>query len=310
MKAADGSRDALGHGGLTMKRHAAFTLIELPFDGLRAVRKRKSKAFTLIELLIVVGILGVLVTILVPVVGGQIEQARRTNCRANLKAIGQKMAEYSQDHKGRFPAAAAKSTGCLWAGKTDGITFRMTEPTTADDTSVTASQWLLVRAESVPVDAFICPSTNDTADDFTDNGDVKQPVSALYDFKSPDNISYSFFMPYGKPILSLLSKPGMAIGADKSPFFDNATGTAVGVTPAANSKTNSSNNHRQAGQNVVFPDGRAAWFEYANAGISGDNIYTRFSLPEDQAGGLNDPEVGAIGDNYAIEVTGDSVLAP
>lgn len=272
---------------------------------------KRQAAFTLIELLIVIGILGVLVTILVPVVGNQIEEARRTSCRANLKAIGQKMVEYAQDYKGRFPTAPSKmytgqATFCAWSGKT-GV-YRTIAPTIDDDTSVTASQWLLVRAESLPVDAFICPSTNDTPDDYTDAGDVKRDVTDLYDFKSRDNISYSFFMPYGKPILSLLSKPDMAIAADKSPFFDNATGTLVApaITPAANSKTNSSNNHRQAGQNVVFNDGRAAWFKYANAGIRGDHIYTRYLLPE--GGGEYDPRVGAIGNDYKIEVNGDSVL--
>ncbi len=271
---------------------------------------KRQTAFTLIELLIVIGILGVLVTILVPVVGGQIEEARRTSCRANLRAIGQKMVGYANDNKGRFPTAPSKmytggAESCMWSGKT-GV-LRTTAPTASDDTSVTASQWLLVRAEALSVDAFICPSTNDTPDDFTDAGDNKQLVNLLYDFKSRENISYSFFMPYGKPILSLLSKSDMAIAADKSPFFDNATGTLeAGITPAANSKTNSSKNHRQAGQNVVFNDGRAEWSEYANAGIRGDHIYTRYLLPE--AGGEYDPQIGAIGDNYTIEVNGDSVL--
>lgn len=273
---------------------------------------KRQAAFTLIELLIVIGILGVLVTILVPVVAGQIEEARRKSCAASLRNIGMKVREYANTgSKGRFPrAASVMDTGGapLWAGKTDG-SFRTTAPTDASDTSVTASQWLLVRAEYVPVEGFICASTGDAIDDFTDMADVKRAVTDLYDFKSRNNISYSFYMPYGKPTLSVVSRSDIAIGADKSPFFDNATGTLVGgVTPAKYDRTNSSNNHDQDGQNVVFADARVDWFEYANAGTGGDNIYTRYW--SGGAGDELDPQIGVVGNNLRVEEKHDSFNAP
>ena len=43
---------------------AGFTLVELPFDMLRVVSKRKRGAFTLVELLVVIAIIGVLVATL------------------------------------------------------------------------------------------------------------------------------------------------------------------------------------------------------------------------------------------------------
>jgi len=46
----------------------AFTLVELPFDRLRIVRKCKSKAFTLVELLVVILIISLLLAILVPTI--------------------------------------------------------------------------------------------------------------------------------------------------------------------------------------------------------------------------------------------------
>ena len=58
-------------------------------------------AFTLIELLIVMAILGVLVTMLVPVVTGQIEKARRTSCQANLRAIDREKEAYLAAKYGR-----------------------------------------------------------------------------------------------------------------------------------------------------------------------------------------------------------------
>lgn len=275
---------------------------------------KRQAAFTLIELLIVIGILGILVTILVPVVGTQIEKARQRSCGANLRAIGTKMREYANTNRGRFPRAAsvldATPSGTTeWTGKT-GV-YRTTAPDDTTHTSVTATQWLLVRDQyvDIAVEAFICPSTGEAADDFTDSGDVQRPVSELYDFKSRANISYSFYMPYGNTTLSLASRSDIAIGADKSPFYDNATGALVGgITPAANNSTNSSNNHIQEGQNVLFTDGRVDWFKYANAGTVGDNIYTRY-----WSGGTGDEtnaQIGIVGDNLVIKEDDDSFLAP
>ena len=45
-----------------------FTLVELPFDRLRAVSTRDRKAFTLVELLVVIAIIGILVALLLPAI--------------------------------------------------------------------------------------------------------------------------------------------------------------------------------------------------------------------------------------------------
>ncbi|MCZ7623964.1 MAG: type II secretion system GspH family protein [Candidatus Kuenenia sp.] len=51
------------------------------------LKTRGISGFTLIELLVVIAIIGILVSILLPVLGKARESARRTQCASNLKHI-------------------------------------------------------------------------------------------------------------------------------------------------------------------------------------------------------------------------------
>ncbi|MDR3708403.1 MAG: DUF1559 domain-containing protein [Capsulimonadaceae bacterium] len=58
----------------------------------------RSKAFTLIELLIVIAIIAILAAILFPVFATAREKARQTQCASNLKQIGLALTQYTQDY--------------------------------------------------------------------------------------------------------------------------------------------------------------------------------------------------------------------
>jgi prepilin-type N-terminal cleavage/methylation domain-containing protein len=68
------------------------------------------RAFTLVELLVVIVIIGILVSLLLPAVQAAREAAHRTQCRNQLKQIGIALHSYTQAHK-VFPPGCVVSEG-------------------------------------------------------------------------------------------------------------------------------------------------------------------------------------------------------
>lgn len=67
---------------------------------------KKTSAFTLVELLTVIAIIGILAAILIPVVSSVRSRARATTCSSNMRQVGTAMLLYSQETKPRhFPYA-------------------------------------------------------------------------------------------------------------------------------------------------------------------------------------------------------------
>ncbi len=64
-----------------------------------------ARAFTLVELLVVIGIIALLISILLPVLGKAREQAKRAVCASNLKQCAMAMLTYAGDNKGQLPNA-------------------------------------------------------------------------------------------------------------------------------------------------------------------------------------------------------------
>ncbi|MDD4892188.1 MAG: type II secretion system protein [Phycisphaerae bacterium] len=258
----------------------------------------KRNAFTLIELMVVVLIIGLLIAILLPSLGAAMESGRRAQCLANLSGFGKALTIYKSNNNGVFPMIAN-------ATKADGTAG------TAQACDTQASLWLLVASGGSSPDAFVCPTDKLAGGVVTFSGtksstvpfplvDPTGVVNATASANTKRCYSYSYQIPNGfntkgSPSADNANATKFAIMADRAPFTEAAgltAGLALAEITAADWKTAgaavaklqgvtsdkkqllNSPNHRGEGQNVLFQDGHAGWRGNPWCGINDDNIYT------------------------------------
>ena len=66
-------------------------------------RSRLRRAFTLVELLVVIGIIAILISVLLPSLASARASARATQCMNNLRQFGQAFHMYASQYRGTMP---------------------------------------------------------------------------------------------------------------------------------------------------------------------------------------------------------------
>ncbi len=72
--------------------------------------------FTLVELLVVIGIIALLISILLPSLGKAREAANKVKCASNLRSVGQSFNMFANAHKGRLPGGHSTPWDGPWWG--------------------------------------------------------------------------------------------------------------------------------------------------------------------------------------------------
>ncbi len=119
----------------------------------------QARAFTLVELLVVIGIIALLISILMPALSAAKERASRVRCGSNLRQIGQGLLLYANDNKGVYPRTVSNNGGTYNSFTNPGAVdpFGAGGPLVND---VTAALFLLVRNADMNPEVFICTSSN------------------------------------------------------------------------------------------------------------------------------------------------------
>ena len=117
------------------------------------------RAFTLVEMLVVVAIVGVLAAMVLPAVQSTREAARRARCSANLRQIGLAMQNYASANGG-LPPRRVMTTGTLCGWGAVILPF-LEQTNLAKVYDRTANFYDTVNATAIgtAIDIYSCPST-------------------------------------------------------------------------------------------------------------------------------------------------------
>lgn len=97
-----------------------------------------ARGFTMIELMVTIGLIGVLLSITLPALRSTRDAGREIVCVANLKGLGLTMQAYTQSHHGRYPFVPNDED---LKYTSDGVTFYPASPDGDRSFGVTMSTW-------------------------------------------------------------------------------------------------------------------------------------------------------------------------
>jgi prepilin-type N-terminal cleavage/methylation domain-containing protein len=71
----------------------------------------RTRAFTLVEMLVVIAIIGILAAVLLPVLNKGQKSGQRAFCENSLQQMGLAFHDFANDHSGKFPMAVSTNEG-------------------------------------------------------------------------------------------------------------------------------------------------------------------------------------------------------
>jgi prepilin-type N-terminal cleavage/methylation domain-containing protein/prepilin-type processing-associated H-X9-DG protein len=211
-------------------------------------QKSRDRAFTLIELLTVIAIIGILAAILIPTVGMVRENAKRAQCTSNLRQLGVGLFLHQLELK-KFPIQTGSNIGGSQFGPNEGLASLFT--------------FGYVKAATV----FWCPG---------DKGNLVKPEKITnnrqFDAAHPDwsaeSAQQSYLYMWRYFLVSRFDAGGTEDTSaantnnqlDQSGGIDAPSRKAIVEDAYGGSLTfNVGGNHSPKGGNVLFADGHVHW---------------------------------------------------
>jgi prepilin-type N-terminal cleavage/methylation domain-containing protein/prepilin-type processing-associated H-X9-DG protein len=286
-------------------------------------RTLSRKGFTLVELLVVIGIIALLISILLPSLNRARETANRVKCGSNMRQIGQAILLYANENKGNYPRTRYLSTSTAVNGTWDTTSsnaavdpFINAGSGGLKDNDINRAIFLLIRTQDITPEVFICPSSNDEKDIYGAAAGISAQCKVT--FTKAACLSYSMANPYpdtnavnNSYKLNATTGAEFAIFADKNPAgAANYTGltTTNETSSSKDMQLANSPNHQGQGENVLYGDGHAEFQQNPFCGSKRDCIYTVSGSTD--GSNTNSKALPTNGGTCTPKWAGDSVLLP
>lgn len=237
-----------------------------------SVNGRPRPAFTLIELLAVILILGLLMALLGPSLAAALRQAYRGTCKTNLHELARGCISYAGEgtlHRGTTPFALPNSSS---SSSTDENTTNWGSLTEGN----TAALWVLVKYGYAGTSLFYCPEAGlDRGFDEPAKDGIGYPDTGVRTEFTPTTISYSYIsmVDFAYATTTVEDESSLVILADQNPRCTLGV-TGVQGSPSFNMAPNLSENslnHEGDGQVIARRGGSVDWIESPTG--DGDDIY-------------------------------------
>jgi prepilin-type N-terminal cleavage/methylation domain-containing protein len=180
------------------------------------MRLNKIRAFTLVEVLVVISIIALLIAILVPCLGYARERAKRAVCMANLHSIGQSIFVYAHDNDDKLIPGDFCVPWDVWG-------WRSEEPGCEDKTYKEVNLGHLVTSGVLPKPddndhVFFCPSSRTPGGELPSEGFVQAwgssgtQASITYMFNTALDGFDNYIQEGSQPVLSHRDKINFLLG--------------------------------------------------------------------------------------------------
>jgi prepilin-type N-terminal cleavage/methylation domain-containing protein/prepilin-type processing-associated H-X9-DG protein len=180
------------------------------------MRRQRRHGFTLVELLVVIGIIAILISVLLPALNRTRDKARAVQCASNMRQLYIFCAMFAQDNKGNLPrpgiepglARSDPSQNIIWSGPAGALQkttiWAQFKPGKVDP--AIGALWRYIGSEDVARHLVLCPG---------DNGEAVR-YGAIQSGHGERDFSYSLNSNITPPNDNI-NKFGIPLGTVKSP---------------------------------------------------------------------------------------------